>query len=795
VLCVWIVAACLVTAAEGVRRPGDASSDAIRAAAYTIVDLRSHATLEEQRGEWLDAPVWPGSIAKLATFTAAIDAGKLSDHTQILCTRRVTLRDGRHIDCSHAPIASALSIREALAFSCNVFAATVARDLTHAELAAGFTRLGLPAPPPEVDRVAAALGLAGAQVPPRRLLDALVRLVTSDAAHDAARNAPHDAAHDAIDEARATARARVREGLRESARIGTASAFGRAGIDAFAKTGTAPMRGGRPLGLVVALAPADAPRIGIVVALPGGAGADAAEVAAALVRRWQTRQAQAPGQVPPVESVIRVGTPAASRYSVEAVPLEEYVARVVAGETSGATPPAARDALAITARTYALANRGRHAADGFDLCTLTHCQVLRPATAESRAAAERTRGRVLTRYRHDGVPAAVPAVVPVPVFYSAACGGTLEDASVLLPNAHAGSMPWMTSRPDPAGVAEPEWHAELTAVDLLAALHQSGVRGDTLRDLTVRTNATGRVTSISLAGLTPSTLDADDFRRIVGQRLGWQWLKSPRFTAQRTARGYRFDGRGHGHGVGLCVFGAAYLASHGKAADDILRLYFPGLQIVTLNEVTSGTATAAAATESTTTAAPAIELRMPASEEGGREQLRSLIVRSLRELADALHVPAPRRLSVVCHPTGDSYRRATGRPWWTSAATRFDQRGDATVHIVPLDGLRRAGRLDVTIRHELVHVLTAPQLGARPLWVQEGIAAYFAGEHVARDAGVGDEACPADAAFRQARTSQAFEQAYERAAACVAREVARGVSWQTIADPAPTRPSPRRRSP
>src|SRR5262249_31276946 len=162
----------------------------------------------------------------------------------------------------------------------------------------------------------------------------------------------------------------LRDGLRDSARMGTASAFGRAGIEAFAKTGTALMRNGRPLGLVVALAPAPSPRLGIVVALPGGAGADAADVAAALVQgrlgagRAAEQATWAAEQAASIRS-IRVGTPTAGGgYRVESVPLEDYVARVVAGETSSATPRAAREALAIAARTYALANRGRHAADG-----------------------------------------------------------------------------------------------------------------------------------------------------------------------------------------------------------------------------------------------------------------------------------------------------------------------------------------------------------------------------------------------------------------------------------------------
>jgi len=40
------------------------------------------------------------------------------------------------------------------------------------------------------------------------------------------------------------------------------------------------------------------------------------------------------------------------------------------------------------------------------------------------------------------------------------------------------------------------------------------------------------------------------------------------------------DGRGFGHGVGMCQYGAEYLAEHGKTAEEILRYYYPGVQLV-----------------------------------------------------------------------------------------------------------------------------------------------------------------------------------------------------------------------
>ena len=89
------------------------------------------------------------------------------------------------------------------------------------------------------------------------------------------------------------------------------------------------------------------------------------------------------------------------------LPLDEYVLGAVRAEMLPSTlraEPASRalDVQALVSRTYAVANLGRHAADGYDLCDTTHCQVYRPATAgegpadAAARAVNATRGRVPT---------------------------------------------------------------------------------------------------------------------------------------------------------------------------------------------------------------------------------------------------------------------------------------------------------------------------------------------------------------------------------------------------------------
>src|SRR6266545_1921474 len=122
-------------------------------------------------------------------------------------------------------------------------------------------------------------------------------------------------------------------------------------------------------------------------------------------------------------------------YTIQTIPLETYVARVLAGEAVRDSEPAALEALAITVRTYALANLRRHGADGFDACDQTHCQVLRPAMPATERAARATAGRVLL---YKGAPASV--------YFSASCGGRTEIPSNVWPGADDPS--YLPSRDD-----------------------------------------------------------------------------------------------------------------------------------------------------------------------------------------------------------------------------------------------------------------------------------------------------------------------------------------------------------
>ncbi|HZR22956.1 MAG TPA: SpoIID/LytB domain-containing protein [Vicinamibacterales bacterium] len=465
---------------------------------------------------------------------------------------------------------------------------------------------------------------------------------------------------------------------------------------------------------------------------------------------------------------LRVGFLRSGRYVQENLTLETYVSRVLAGEMARESQPAALEALAITIRTFALANRGRHRSEGFDLCDQTHCQVLRTAIASTDRASQATAGRILM---HDSAPASI--------YFSASCGGRTEIPSDVWPGHD--DPPYLPSKDDDACQGAPAWSATLSESDLFRALRAGGFRGDRLRELRIAShNASGRVARLRVDGLQPPEISGQDLRVVVGRTLGWQHIKSTAFALRKDGDTYRFSGHGSGHGVGLCVIGSARLAERGQSADQILARYFPGL---TITGSDSSLTRVRLKSDPLARPVPApVTVNLPDEDGGEQAAIVGQVTKARDEIAKALGVAAPARIAVRFHATTDDYEQATGQPWFTSGAFVRDE-----LHLLPVAVLRDRGVLDRTIRHELVHAMTNVTLASRPAWVREGAAIYFAGERpipgepqrppFRPDPRAG---CPSDNELLRPVSVGALANAFARARACFAKQVEAGKSWKDV---------------
>jgi SpoIID/LytB domain protein len=455
---------------------------------------------------------------------------------------------------------------------------------------------------------------------------------------------------------------------------------------------------------------------------------------------------------------IRIGVRNGGSYTVTVLPLDTYVARVLAGEAAPNTAPAALEALAIAVRTYTAANMGKHRADGFDLCDQTHCQVMRTANADTERASQATAGLVL-----------FSGASPATIYYSASCGGRTELPSAVWPASP--DPPHLPSRGDDACRGFPAWSAELTEADLQRALAAAGLRG-TLRNMRIASrNASGRVDKITLEGMTPSEISGQDLRMAVGPTLGWLRILSANFELRRAGTAYRFTGRGSGHGVGMCVIGAMHRAEAGESAASILDQYYPGLRIAPY--APAAVAPPVATEAATVSARSDITLVLPPSDSSERNSLETLIARARDDLSRTLAVAAPARLAATFHASASDYERASGHPWFTSGAVV-----DGALHFLPAAVLRDRGVLERTVRRGLVAQMTASSLEGRPTWIREGIAGYFADPQASVPES--RNPCPTDAELARPLSAGALSDALVRARACVARQLADGRSWRDL---------------
>jgi stage II sporulation protein D len=261
--------------------------------------------------------------------------------------------------------------------------------------------------------------------------------------------------------------------------------------------------------------------------------------------------------------------------------LEDYVRGIVAAEASMESEPEALKALAVASRTYALKNIGRHAHDGYDFCTTTHCQRYRALNSDARTdispatieAVESTRGEVL----RDGDNKMVDS------YFSASCGGATANIATLW----GGSAPiYLRGVPDEycAGQAHHSWTNVISRTQLLLALRSDSRTdvGDRLLSVIVsRRDASRRAELITVEGDRRLTVRGWDFKIIVGRALGWNYLKSSRFEIARSGSNFIFRGSGFGHGLGLCQEGAHMMAARGANYRQILAKYFPSTIVET----------------------------------------------------------------------------------------------------------------------------------------------------------------------------------------------------------------------
>jgi stage II sporulation protein D len=245
---------------------------------------------------------------------------------------------------------------------------------------------------------------------------------------------------------------------------------------------------------------------------------------------------------------------------INRLPLERYLRGVLAVEMGPDWPLEALEAQAVAARTYFLHRRLAREDANWDLSSSTLDQVYRGIARESaatRRAVEATRGEVLVWGNR-----------PAEALFHACCGGRTRAAAEVF----GGRVPYLKAVDDPDCAACPKhrWRREIAGDRLARLLARKGLRG---RVAGLRSD--GETLVFAGTGGSRVVISRQGFRRLVGQTE----IPSARFTAKWDAGRLRITGRGSGHGVGLCQWGARGMAEKGQDHRAILKRYYPGTRL------------------------------------------------------------------------------------------------------------------------------------------------------------------------------------------------------------------------
>ncbi|RLL42955.1 stage II sporulation protein D [Oceanobacillus piezotolerans] len=261
--------------------------------------------------------------------------------------------------------------------------------------------------------------------------------------------------------------------------------------------------------------------------------------------------------------------------TVENIPLEDYVAGVVASEMPATFELEALKAQALAARTYTV-NYLLHgeSAEGYDLTDTVQHQVYKSEEdlrrewgsefsekmSKIKEAVNATTGEILTY--NDA---------PITASYFSTSNGYTENSE----DYWESELPYLRSVESPWDVNSPKFlHQETFTIDQIETALEIDLPSETPLYIEEARTEGGRIKEIGIEG---HTFTGKDFRNKLN-------LKSSDFTITQNNGHFVVTTEGFGHGVGMSQYGAHYMAEEGKTYKDIIAHYYQGVDISTVDD-------------------------------------------------------------------------------------------------------------------------------------------------------------------------------------------------------------------
>ena len=252
---------------------------------------------------------------------------------------------------------------------------------------------------------------------------------------------------------------------------------------------------------------------------------------------------------------------------VNVLPLEQYLPGLLAGEMPPSWPAEALKAQAVMARTYARAKVMASSSLPWDLTSTHMDQVYHGSSVEQVSTLRAVRATLGQVLRRGGKL--------VQAYYHSTCGGRTETPASVWPG--GGDYPpsvacrWCRASPHQL------WRVAIGSTQMAAKLRPRGFTSPEILKVWGQDLSPGdRWTSVVARGAAGDiTVGGNMFR----QMMGFDVVKSLKFSVVVSGGQVEFEGAGFGHGVGMCQWGARGQALEGRHFKEILSTYFPASEV------------------------------------------------------------------------------------------------------------------------------------------------------------------------------------------------------------------------
>jgi stage II sporulation protein D len=258
-------------------------------------------------------------------------------------------------------------------------------------------------------------------------------------------------------------------------------------------------------------------------------------------------------------------------YVINIISIEEYLYSVVPSEMPSFWNMEALKSQAVASRTYSYYFLSKTVDKNiYDLDYTKNFQVYKGISAETESSIEavNTTSGIIMTYENE----------PIISYFHSTSGGKTSDGKDVWPES---DPPYLKSIECDYGKDSPHnnWTCTLSMNEIASALNKKYKIINSITKISFKRH-NDRIIEVTVQhnnGTT--TLTGNEFRLLLNP----QKVKSTYFTIKKEKNQFLLEGKGWGHGVGMCQWGAKGRGENGFKYEEILKHYYKDINFIKIN--------------------------------------------------------------------------------------------------------------------------------------------------------------------------------------------------------------------